>query len=98
MNASKIRPSHLSRRAIVYLRQSTLRQLVEHSESTERQYALAGRAEALGWSKDAIEVIDDDLGQSGATTQGRVGPRAIPPGVSHDGPPRISATGSAFSV
>ncbi len=83
MNASKIRPSHLSRRAIVYLRQSTLRQLVEHSESTERQYALAGRAEALGWSKDAIEVIDDDLGQSGATTQGRHGFKRLAEEVGH---------------
>lgn len=73
MNANKILPTHLSRRAIVYLRQSTLRQVVEHGESTARQYALASRAEALGWPKSAVEVIDEDLGQSGATTESRLG-------------------------
>lgn len=77
MNASKVRPKHLSRRAIVYLRQSTLRQLVEHAESTTRQYALAARAEALGWTKGAIEVIDEDLGQSGTSTEGRPGFRRL---------------------
>lgn len=73
MNPMKIRPNHLKRQAIVYLRQSTLRQVVEHTESTARQYALAARAEALGWPKDAIEVIDEDLGRSGATTEARSG-------------------------
>lgn len=77
MNLNKIRPKHLSRRAIVYLRQSTLRQVVENTESTTRQYALAGRAEALGWSKSAIEVIDEDLGQSGSSTEGRAGFRRL---------------------
>lgn len=77
MNAGKILPKHLSRRAIVYLRQSTLRQVVEHCESTARQYALAARAEALGWSRSAIEVIDEDLGQSGATTEARSGFRRL---------------------
>ena len=77
MNASKIRPKHLRRRAIVYLRQSTLRQVVEHAESTARQYALAARAEALGWAKEAVEVIDEDLGQSGATTEARGGFRRL---------------------
>lgn len=77
MNANKILPKHLSRRAIVYLRQSTLRQVVEHGESTARQYALAARAEALGWSKSAIEIIDEDLGQSGATTETRSGFRRL---------------------
>lgn len=73
MTPTKIRPKHLNRRAIVYLRQSTLRQVVEHAESTSRQYGLAGRAEALGWPREAIEVIDEDLGQSGATTEARKG-------------------------
>ena len=77
MNASKIRPNHLRRRAIVYLRQSTLRQVVEHAESTARQYALATRAESLGWAKEAVEIIDDDLGQSGATTEARGGFRRL---------------------
>jgi DNA invertase Pin-like site-specific DNA recombinase len=77
MNLNKIRPKHLSRRAIIYLRQSTLRQVVENTESTTRQYALAGRAESLGWPKGAIEVIDEDLGQSGSSTEGRAGFRRL---------------------
>lgn len=77
MNASKIKPKHLNRRAIVYLRQSTLRQVVEHGESTARQYALATRAEALGWGKTDVEIIDEDLGQSGATTEDRSGFRRL---------------------
>lgn len=77
MSANKVRPKHLSRGAIVYLRQSTLRQVVEHAESTARQYALAGRAEALGWAPGAIDIIDEDLGQSGATTEARSGFRRL---------------------
>lgn len=77
MTPNKIRPKHVSRRAIVYLRQSTLRQVVEHAESTSRQYALAERAAALGWPRDGIEVIDEDLGQSGATTEARPGFRRL---------------------
>jgi len=77
MNPNKIRPKHLSRRAIVYLRQSTLRQVVDHAESTARQYALASRAETLGWPKEAVEIIDEDLGQSGATTENRAGFRRL---------------------
>jgi DNA invertase Pin-like site-specific DNA recombinase len=69
----KVRATHLRRRAIVYLRQSTARQLVENVESTDRQYALAQRAEALGWPASAVEVIDEDLGQSGASTAWRPG-------------------------
>ncbi len=67
----KIQPIHLARRAAVYLRQSTLRQLVEHPESTRRQYALRERAQQLGWTTAAIDVIDDDLGLSGAETRRR---------------------------
>jgi DNA invertase Pin-like site-specific DNA recombinase len=70
---ARIDASHLGRRACVYVRQSTAAQVFEHGESTERQYALAGRAAALGWSEPAIEVIDEDLGRSGATTEGRTG-------------------------
>jgi DNA invertase Pin-like site-specific DNA recombinase len=73
MSPTKILRKHLSRQAIVYLRQSTLRQVVEHTESTTRQYALAQRAQDLGWPKDAVAVIDDDLGQSGTTTDCRPG-------------------------
>src|SRR5664279_585410 len=61
----KIQAIHLDRRATVYLRQSTLKQVCEHRESTARQYALKDRAIALGWPKEQVEVIDEDLGQSG---------------------------------
>jgi len=57
----------------VYLRQSTTRQVLENVESTHRQYALADRAQALGWPTSAISTIDDDLGQSGASTAWRPG-------------------------
>jgi DNA invertase Pin-like site-specific DNA recombinase len=69
----KVRATHLRRQAIVYLRQSTAKQLVENVESTDRQYALAERAKALGWPESAVEVIDEDLGQSGASTAWRPG-------------------------
>lgn len=64
----KITASHLKRNAYLYVRQSTLRQVVENSESTKRQYALRQRATALGWPDDRVIVIDTDLGQSGAST------------------------------
>jgi DNA invertase Pin-like site-specific DNA recombinase len=57
----------------VYLRQSTLKQLYEHRESTDRQYALRGRAIELGWREDQVEMIDEDLGQSGAGAGWRSG-------------------------
>jgi len=68
---SKVRTTHLERRAVVYLRQSTPTQVEFHRESTERQYALADRASTLGWDKSQIEVLDSDLGKSGQTTTGR---------------------------
>ncbi|HTW10514.1 MAG TPA: recombinase family protein [Acidimicrobiales bacterium] len=64
----KITASHLSRQAYLYVRQSTLRQVLENTESTKRQYALRERAVALGWKPDQVVVIDSDLGQSGADT------------------------------
>lgn len=66
-----IRPQHLQRPAYVYLRQSTPGQVHTHRESTERQYALAERAVALGWDRSQIQVLDQDLGKSGTTTEGR---------------------------
>lgn len=69
----KIQPSHLERRAVVYLRQSDPRQVRNHPESTARQYALQQRAIALGWPADRIEVIDEDLGQSGTGAAWRGG-------------------------
>jgi DNA invertase Pin-like site-specific DNA recombinase len=63
---SKIRASHLGRAAYVYLRQSTAAQVEHNRESTQRQYALAARATALGWPAQQVVVIDEDLGLSGA--------------------------------
>lgn len=69
----KVRPSHLKRDAYLYVRQSTLRQVFENQESTKRQYGLRERAVALGWPVERVVVIDDDLGQSGASASGREG-------------------------
>ena len=69
----KITTAHLSRLAYLYVRQSTLRQVFENTESTHRQYALRERAVALGWPLDRIIVIDSDLGQSGASAADREG-------------------------
>ncbi|WP_042293356.1 recombinase family protein, partial [Paraburkholderia mimosarum] len=69
----KIQARHLSRNAYLYVRQSTLRQVFENTESTERQYALRERAVSLGWKIDQVFVIDSDLGQSGASAVDREG-------------------------
>ena len=60
---SKIEARHLKGNAYLYVRQSTLRQVVENQESTKRQYALRQRAIALGWPLERVIVIDSDLGQ-----------------------------------
>jgi len=60
LRSDKITDEHLDRLAIVYVRQSTQHQVLEHRESTARQYALADRALALGWPTAAVEVIDED--------------------------------------
>ena len=70
---SKIRPAHLERQAFIYVRQSTLFQVREHTASTARQYDLAQRAHDLGWPRAYITVIDQDQGHSGASTAGRDG-------------------------
>lgn len=69
----KVKASHLKRNAYLYIRQSTLRQVFENTESTQRQYALRQNAAALGWPLDRIIVIDTDLGQSGASAADREG-------------------------
>jgi Resolvase, N terminal domain len=69
----KVTPSHLKRTAYLYVRQSSLRQVFENTESTKRQYALRQHAIALGWQPDQIIVIDSDLGQSGASAADREG-------------------------
>jgi DNA invertase Pin-like site-specific DNA recombinase len=70
---SKIARRHQERLAVVYVRQSTMQQTVRHQESTRMQYGLIDRALGLGWSRDRILVIDDDLGRSGASAEGRPG-------------------------
>ena len=70
---AKVSPNHLHRDAYLYVRQSTLRQVVENTESTQRQYALRERAIALGWPIERVIVIDSDLGQSGASAADREG-------------------------
>ncbi|MBV9595406.1 MAG: recombinase family protein [Chloroflexi bacterium] len=69
----RVTPHHLARNAYLYVRQSTLRQVVEHTESATRQYALRQRAIALGWPAEQIIVIDCDQGQSGASAADRAG-------------------------
>ena len=71
--AGKITAAHLERLAVVYVRQSTIAQVREHTESTARQYALAEEAARLGWSAERIAVIDADLGVSGRTASARSG-------------------------
>jgi DNA invertase Pin-like site-specific DNA recombinase len=71
--SSKLKSWHFDRAAVVYVRQSTPQQVLEHRESTARQYALTDRAVALGWSRPQVQVIDDDLGKSGQSIEGRPG-------------------------
>jgi DNA invertase Pin-like site-specific DNA recombinase len=71
--SQKVTARHLARKAYLYVRQSTLRQVVENTESTQRQYALRQRALALGWPAEHIIVLDQDLGQSGASAADRAG-------------------------
>ena len=68
-----VQAAHLARKAYVYIRQSSPRQVAENTESTRRQYALRERAEVLGWPTDHIEVIDCDQGISGTSVADRLG-------------------------
>src|SRR6186713_3096606 len=77
LRSPKLRPWHLDRVAVVYVRQSTPQQVLDHRESTARQYALADRAVALGWARDRVTTIDDDLGKSGQSIEGRPGFRRL---------------------
>ena len=70
---SKVQARHLQRHAYLYIRQSSLRQVLEHTESTQRQYNLRQRAIALGWAADQIVVVDNDQGLSGASAVDRAG-------------------------
>ena len=75
--STKILDRHLALIAIVYIRQSTPQQVIQHRESRERQYGLARVVVDLGWSRDHVLVIDDDQGQSGKTTADRNGFRRV---------------------
>ncbi|HEV2728525.1 MAG TPA: recombinase family protein [Terriglobales bacterium] len=69
----KVTNAHLERDAYLYIRQSTPRQVLENTESTQRQYALRERAVALGWPVERVRVIDCDLGKTGSQVAGRDG-------------------------
>ena len=71
--SSKVKDCHQQRKAIVYIRQSTPQQVLEHRESADRQYALVHRATLLGWPADRVEVVDEDQGHSGRSAEGRLG-------------------------
>lgn len=73
LRSEKIFPAHLERLAVVYVRQSTPQQVLDHRESTRLQYGLVTRAREMGWPKERVLLIDDDLGKSGACSEGRLG-------------------------
>jgi DNA invertase Pin-like site-specific DNA recombinase len=72
-NSDLITPQHLTRKAVIYIRQSTPHQVVSHQESLRLQYALGERARQLGWPDEAIDIIDDDLGLTAASAAHRTG-------------------------
>ena len=104
----KVTSSHVQRNAYLYVRQSTIRQVFENTESTKRQYALRERAVALGWPVERVIVIDSDQGQSGASAADREGFQRLAAEVSLGAPAScwgwrspawraIAATGTACS-
>src|SRR5205809_20338 len=72
-NSDLITPQHLTRKAVIYIRQSTPHQVVSHQESLRLQYALGERARQLGWPDEAIDIIDEDLGLTAASAVHRQG-------------------------
>jgi len=84
MTSNKIHIQHFERQAIVYIRQSTLQQVERNNESTKLQYALQEKAYSLGWHKEHVLVIDDDLGRSGSNAEGRPGFQRLVAEVSMD--------------
>jgi DNA invertase Pin-like site-specific DNA recombinase len=73
LTSHKIQDVHIDRLAVVYVRQSHPQQVLRHQESTRLQYGLAERAQALGWAKPQVLVIDEDLGKSADSVAGRSG-------------------------
>ena len=72
-SSPKVLPSHREKLAIVYVRQSSPTQVLEHRESTARQYAFADQAVVFGWPRERVLIIDEDLGKSGRTAEDRSG-------------------------
>jgi DNA invertase Pin-like site-specific DNA recombinase len=72
-DGGKVRGWHRDRLAVVYVRQSSRQQVLDHGESTRLQYGLTGRAVALGWPASRVMVIDEDLGRSAAGAAERPG-------------------------
>ena len=89
--ASKVTAAHLSRTALLYVRQSSLKQVIHNTESAVRQYDLRGKAIALGWDASQITVIDIDQGQSGASAADREGFSSWSPRCRWAGPGSYSA-------
>ena len=73
LESGKIQGRHRDRWAVVYVRQSTVQQVIRHQESTRLQYGLMERALELGWARERVVVIDEDLGKSGTSAEGRLG-------------------------
>src|SRR5438067_3540779 len=73
LRSEKVMPWHRDRLAVVYVRQSTAQQVLDHQESSRLQYGLVDRAQALGWAADRVPVIDEDLGRSGTRADERAG-------------------------
>ena len=69
----RVTTGHCAKTAYVYVRQSSVSQVTRHAESTDLQYGLVERAVTLGWPRDRVQVIDDDLGKSGADSDERHG-------------------------
>ena len=84
--SSKVTAAHLARTALLYVRQSSLKQVLHNTESAIRQYDLRGKAIALGWAAGQITVIDIDQGQSGASAADREGFQQLVAEVSLAGP------------
>src|SRR5436190_16148307 len=84
LRAEKVHPWHWQRLAVVYVRQSTPQQVLDHQESTRLQYGLTERAVELGWAEAQVVVIDDDQGKSGTSVAGRPGFQRLVADVSLD--------------
>ena len=89
---AKASSQQLQKTAYIYVRQSTMGQVRHHRESTERQYALKNKAMNLGWTENVIQVLDGDLGRSGASMVGRTDFKTIVADVS------LGKAGAVFAL